>query len=272
VSLLSPDTLCVFVSPTALHALVRGGWRRSLGPQRVYPIEATHSEPWVDLLANFSQMVSEFKCSHVSVVLSHHLVQYQLLPWREDLADDSEYLALARLEFSSVFGEMSDAWSYAISDDTPGVARLACAVPTALLQGLTAAASESGAKLVALQPYFAAVARRWVRQLSGVSPQWLVLHEAGRLCLAVRQSGAWRWVRHVRVDSDWPRQLPAILKSEAQLAGLAVEPSQVHVLAPVAAPGLTQGLQSLGYRQLVPSNERGFNVDTHGVFYPAWLA
>jgi hypothetical protein len=255
-----------------LYALVRGGWRSSLGPQRVYPIEATHSEAWVDLLANFSQLVSEFKCRHVSVVLSHHLVQYQLLPWRQDLADDSEYLALAQLEFSSVFGELAAAWTYAISDDAPGVARLACAVPTSLLQGLTAAASESGANLVALQPYFAVAAKRWVRQFSGATPQWLVLHEAGRLCLAVRHSGAWCWVRHVRVEGDWTGQLPAILKSEAQLAGMVLVPNQVHVLAPVAAPGLAKRLQSHGYRQLVPSNERGFNADTHSVFYPAWLA
>jgi hypothetical protein len=238
----------------------------------VYPIEATHNEAWVDVLANFSQVVSEFKCRQVSVVLSQHLVQYQLLPWRKDLANDSEYLALAQLEFSSVFGDLAAGWTYAVSDDAPGVARLACAVPTALMQGLVTAASESGAKLVALQPYFAVAAKRWARQLSGTTPQWLVLHEAGRLCLAVRQAGAWCWVRHVRAEGDWIGQLPSILKSEAQLAGMALAPNQVHVLVPVAAPGLAKRLQSQGYRQLVPGNELGFNADTHSVFYPAWLA
>jgi hypothetical protein len=98
-----------------------------------------------------------------------------------------------------------------------------------------------------------------------------MLHEPGRICLAVRQAGAWRWVRHVRVGEDWIAQLEQILHSETQLSGLAATPAQVHVLAPSVSREGLQLLRNGGFQVLDPAAECGLSSDNQAAYVPAWL-
>jgi hypothetical protein len=270
---LSPETLHLYLTPTAVLALSRVGWRRRLGQTRTYPvIAASRGEPWQDLLDAVALALRDFHCRRVRVVLSHHFVQYQVLAWRKDLVGDAEYLALAKLEFTAAFGNLADAWTIALSDERPGVPRLASAIATALLEGLNQAAAKAGVKLVAVQPYLTVAARLWLRRLSGKQCQWLVLHEPGRLSLVVRQAGAWCWVRHLRVADDWSVKIEQLLHAESQLCGLAVTPAQVHVFAPSAGTDVWHALGKSGYQVIEPTSQGGFINQTHGAFAPAWLA
>lgn len=272
-SLLSPETLHLYLTPTAVLALSRVGWGRRLGQTRTYPvIAAAKGEPWQDLLDAVALALRDFRCRRARVVLSHHFVQYQVLSWRKDLVGDAEYLALAKLEFSAAFGSLADAWTVALSDERPGVPRLASAIATALLEGLNQAAAKASVKLVAVQPYLSMAARLWLRRLSGKLCQWLVLHEPGRLSLAVRQAGAWCWVRHLRVADDWSFNMAQLLRAESQLCGLSVIPAQVHVFAPSVGLEVWQSLRKSGYQVLEPAERGGFNNQMQGVYAPAWLA
>ena len=271
-SLLLPETLNLFFGGTQVLALSRGGWRRRLGQTRAYPVAVVTAEPWQDAMTAFSAALRDLKCRRVRVVLSHQFVQYRVLGWRDDLLGDTEYQALARLEFSAAFGTLADAWTLGLSDEPPGVSRVAAAVPSALLAGLGTAASESGVKLLAVQPYLAVVATLWDRLLAGRVCHWLLLYEAGRICVVARQAGSWCWVRHLRAGEDWAKQLPAILRSEAQLAGLDAAPDNVHVFAPGAGPDALLALRNAGLQMLVPASELGFLSDRDGAFAPAWLA
>jgi hypothetical protein len=271
VSLLSPETLHLFFGATHVLALRRDGWRRRLGQTRAYPVAALTGESWQDALVAFSAALGDLKCRRVRVVLSHQFVQYRVLPWRDDLVGDAEYEALARLEFSAAFGTLADAWTIGLSDEPPGVSRVASALPSALLAGFGTAASEAGVTLLALQPYLAVVAKLWDRVLVGNDCRWLLLYEPGRICVVARQAGSWCWVRHLRAGDDWAEQLPSILRSEAQLAGLDTSPANVHVFAPGAKPDALLALRSTGFQMLEPVSELGFHASRDGAFAPAWL-
>ena len=270
-SLLSPETLHIFFGPANVLALSRGGWRRRLCQTRAYPVAAVTGELWQDALTAFSAALRDLKCRRVRVVLSHQFVQYRVLSWRDDLVGDAEYEALARLEFSAAFGTLADAWTIGLSDEPPGVSRVASALPSALLAGFGTAASEAGAKLLAVQPYLTVVANLWDRVLPGNACRWLLLYEPGRICAVARQAGSWCWVRHLRAGEDWARQLAVILHSEAQLAGLEAAPANVHVFAPGAGPDALLTLRSAGFQVLEPASELGFLADRDGAFAPAWL-
>ena len=271
-SLLSPDTLHIFLGASSVLALNREGWRRRMGQTRAYPVAATTGEPWENALAAFSTALRELPARRVRVVLSHQFVQYRVLSWRDDLVGDAEYEALARLEFSAAFGTLADAWTLGLSDEPPGVSRVASAVPSALLAGLGTAAGAAGVKLLAVQPYLAVVATLWDRLLAGRVCHWLLLYEPGRICAVARQAGSCGWVRHLRAGEDWAQQLPGILRSEAQLAGLDAAPAKVHVFAPGAGPAALLALRDAGFQMLTPASELGFLSDRDGAFAPAWLA
>lgn len=270
-SLLSPESLHIFYGPAEVLALSRVGWRGRLGETRRYAVAAADGEPWQAPLTSFAAALRDLRCRRVRVVLSHHFVQYRVLPWRADLSGDAEYRALAQIEFSEAFGALADAWIIGLSDEPPGVPRVAAAMPSGLLTALAAAATEAGAKLVAVQPYLAVVERLWQRRAGSDAARWLLVHEPGRVCAAVRQGDAWRWVRHLRVADDWLASVPDLLAGEALLAGLDAAPADVHVFAPGAGREAASALRQAGFQVIEPPNELGFAADRDGAFAPAWF-
>ncbi len=270
-SLLSPETLQLFVSPDAVLALNRVGWRRELGRTQRYAVsDAPASAPWQSVLGACALALKDFGCTKARVLLSHHFVQYRVLPWRDDLVGDEEYQALAQMEFSAAFAALADDWTIRLSDEAPGQPRLAAALPSSLLAGLVAAATDAGVALDAMQPYLAAATGLWEREAaSGV--HWLLLHEPARMTAALKEDGAWRWLRSVRVGDDWVQELPRLLQTEALLSGCD-RAHPMHVFAPCADAHARAALQALGLSLLEPAQERGFSMNRDGVFAPAWMA
>ncbi len=271
-SLLSPESLQLFFSPTAVLALSRVGWRQQLGRTQSYVVSDAGGESWQAALSAVGGALKEFGCGSVRVLVSHHFVQYRVLPWRDELRGDEEYLALAQLEFASAFGVLAKDWTVCLSDERPGVSRVAAALPSELLAALGTAVSGAGAKLASVQTYLAGAEGLWRHRVSRHGCQWLVMHEPGRICVAVKQDGDWRWLRHVRADEDWVRQLPQMLVGEAMLADLDPATEQVQVFAPSADAQARDALQGLGFGLLVPANGRGFMAQRDAIFAPAWLA
>jgi len=269
---LSPETLHIFLSPTAVLALNRVGWRRRLRKTRSYPVAGSSEVLWQGALPAVAAALKDFGCGSVRVVLSHDFVQYRVLPWREELRGDDEYLALARLEFASAFGSLAHDWTVCLSDEKPGASRIAAAMPSGLLAALVAQVNAAGGKLDGVQPYLAGTADLWQRHMPNRGVQWLVLHEPGRVCVAVKQDGDWRWLRHLRVGSDWAQQLPQMVAAEALLAGVDAPSDPIQVFAPSATPAAQQALTELGFRLLIARSGRGFMADRDAIFSPVWLA
>ena len=264
-SLLSPDSLSVFLSPDGVLAVSRRGWRGRIGEKRVYPVEAA-AGGWNAALAALSVALREFRCGRLRVVLSNHFAQYQLLPWRDDLADDDEAAALVRIGFHETFGNSAEAWDIRLSDDAPGRTRIAAAVPRELLGALAKVAADAKVRLAAVQPYLTVGFNAWRQHFGPGRSAWLVLHEEGRLCFALLEQGRWRWVRNLRAGADWLEDLPDLVESESLLAGAEALPAEVLVFAPGVPDLAVRAGSRLPLRSLRLEAQAGFSPLTDAAF------
>lgn len=155
----------------------------------------------------------------VTVVLSNHFVRYAVLPEQDGAATPEEELALARFHFTKIHGERVKGWEVRVSE------RLACAIDTALLEGIKKAFPEkSKAKLVSVQPRLMA-AYNGARRRIPREGAWLVLAEGGRTCLARVAAKGWASVHNGReTDAE------ELLERERSRAGGEPLPSLVLTL------------------------------------------
>lgn len=181
-----------------------------------------------------------------TVVLSNHLVRYQLVPWHEGLSGE-EVAALVRHGFEQVYGDVAGGWDLRWHSDGPGQPWLACGVERGLLAELAAILDGAGVRLVSAQPYLMASFNRWYKEF-GRGRQWFVLGEPGRATLCRIEDGVWRSIANHRLEQPWQEALPPVLRREIVLAGESAAPEQVLVRA---AEGLA-GEKSVRRLESVP--------------------
>jgi hypothetical protein len=80
-----------------------------------------------------------------SVAASH--ARMLLLPWLPQLTRPDRWLSLAASRFEQTFGEAPDGWELRVAQDLPPRARLAAAIPSALLRSLQAVARLRAVKI-----------------------------------------------------------------------------------------------------------------------------
>jgi hypothetical protein len=203
------------------------GWRRTAPDQRIIAVEPK------DDTAGWHAAVDTLPAalvpgSAVTVVLSNHFVRYALLPWNPSLTRDDEWLAFARHRLALVHGNATEEWVVRCAETSPRGPRLACAVDRALLAVLDETISAGGATLISVQPYLMA-AFNHIRLAIGNGPGWAVVHEPGRLTLALIQDGVWAALRTRRVDERWRMNLADILERESSVLALDQSCTQVYV-------------------------------------------
>ena len=269
-SLLSPETLSVFIAPTELVAVRwRGtfGMRPQIVEKRIAQVDVKSGNSWEAAAQTFAGLLREFSsCRRVRVVLSSHFTQYQLLPWRDDLNDFDEELAVARLAFTQTYGEAAAHWDVRLSDEAPGLARVAAAVDADLLTALQQAAKASKARLDSIEPSLTATVNHWHSLFDRAHTAWLVVHEEGRICVALIEQGRWRWVRNLRTGVDWAESLPTLLDNELLLAGIDNLSAQALIFSP-ATPDLAVPANSpWSFRSLRLEASANFSPVTDGRF------
>ena len=258
-SLLSTESLSVFLSPTELVLVRWRGIPRQIVEKRACPVTAINGNGWTGTVEAFANVLREFAGQRLRVILSSHFTHYQLMPWRDDLDDGEEELAVAGLAFTETFGDAAARWRIRLSDEKPGAPRVAAAVEAELLGAIEQAAAAAKTRLVSIQPYLAAAANRWRGHIDSRSSTWLVLHEDYRASLALIEHGRWRWVRCVRVGADWSECLPELVEHEILLAGVAETPAEVLVFAPAnPAPAIRKDTR-LPFRNLCLEARKGFS-------------
>jgi hypothetical protein len=259
VSPLSPETLSVHVAPGELAAVLWRGLRPQLADKRRVPVNPLPGTPGGGVVPALAALLREFPtCRRLRLVLAAPFTPLQLLPWRDDLRDRDEALALARLGFTEVYGEAAADWPLRLSDAPPGQARVAAAVDGELLAALEGTARGARMRLLALQPALSAVANHWRGRFDRQSTAWVVVHEPGRLTLALIEHGAWRWLRSLRADADWGERLPEVLEHEALLAGAEALPAHALVFSPTEEVLSQRAGSAWSLRRLLPEARRDF--------------
>ncbi len=150
----------------------------------------------------------------LEVVLSNHLLRYAVLPWSPALSSENEWTAYARHVFTTTYGAEAASWRVQICDSGRGKSRVACAADAALLDSIAAVE-----RVVSIQPHLV-VAFNARRDEFGIEPGWFVLHEPGRVTLALLADGEWKLLRNRQATAGWRDRLEDLLHRETTLSGM----------------------------------------------------
>lgn len=266
-SLLSTESLSVFIAPGELVALHWRGLRPRIAEKHCIPVPPGGATTWTGAIQAFADLLRAAPaCRRVRVILSSHFVHYQIQPWRDDLNDSDEELAIARLAFTQTYAEAASAWQIRLSTEAPGRNKVAAAIDNELLAALEETATTAKVRLLSIQPYLAAAANYWQRSFDHKQASWLVVHEAGRLSLALAEGRQWRWIRSLRIGENWAADLPVLLDDESLLAGSADTPTQALIYAPAMPQLAVPAASRWSFRCLEPQATHNFSPLTDSRF------
>jgi hypothetical protein len=234
VSLLSPDTLSLYIAPDRIQAVkVVGLGRRAVEVrQREAAVQA--ADNWQGLSRVVNELVTQTKAQRLHVVLSDKLVRYACFPWSAALRNADEDLSMAMLNFDDVYGANTSAdWHLALSEGRPGQSRISIAIPKSLFAVLQSNFEQKRPKVTSIQTAFSAVLQTH-RKLLG-SNGWLINLEDGRLTLASWANDSWKWIYSVHAKLNSPEELLARIRQEIQLSSTslkAANPIPIYLHAP----------------------------------------
>ena len=218
---------------------------------------AVRAEPGESAADVFARALADTRWHRADtrIVLSGHLVRYQMLPWSAALATDADRLAYARLEFAAVHGDKAQSWDLALADAPAGAAAPVCAIDAALIASLKATCTGATLSLVSVTPRFVAEFDR-VRQHIARGPGGFALVEPGRLTLGLFDHGRWRALSNPRFEG------PAA-------AALAAELTQAQALGTVGVDGARLHVVFAGAPDMLPAKLAGWDVMVHDGAAPA---
>ena len=158
--------------------------------------------------------VEGIAAGRLHVEVSDHFARYALLPWSENLLTDSERIAFARLQFSEVYGGLSDGWTIVADEQPAGAPSFACAMDTALLEGLRELCVQRRLQLASVEPCLTARMNRH-RSMLREARFCFASVEPGRLTMAFREPAGWQAIRSRRIEAGTPGELSSALAQEA---------------------------------------------------------
>lgn len=213
------DQVQALLTPTDLTLVrfSRGVWPKTTAKSVVSVTEG--HEPgmpnWTGALLTLGQALSskEWADADLSVILSNHFVRHQVIPWREELRDESELIEFSRQSMRKTYGRQAAQWSIEMSLDRAGQPYVASAVDSRLLDELKAVTTAQGRHLRSIRPLLME-AFNWAKEWLTDSYQWLVIVEEGMICASLVGKGGWVVVRSLRSRSDWPSEVVAMLERE----------------------------------------------------------
>jgi hypothetical protein len=244
VSPLWRDEIGIYLAPHKL-ALTRMG--RGLHPRLVAKTgwinEFDADLHWNAALTALDGFLSqpEWQNAAVRIVVADNWARYAMVGYSDALNGEAERLVHARHVLTGIFGEVVSQWSIQLSDSPPGVNRLACGLPSALIEELHLLLQRHRLKLLSLQPQLVAAYNHWRDKLPD-GGAWFVSLEQGTLAAARLVPGGWDRVHSVRIGVDWPIELRR-LQTFGRLASSAAMEGRVYVDAPA---GLSEAAGEVG--------------------------
>jgi hypothetical protein len=234
VSLLSPDTLSLYITPDRIQAVKTVGLGRRAVEVRQREASVQAADNWQGLIRVVGELVTQTKAQRLHVVLSDKLARYACFPWRPELRNADEDLAMAMLNFDDVYGaNMSAEWHFALSAGRPGESRISIAIPKTLFAVLQSNFEQQRPKVSSIQTAFSAVLQTHRKQLG--SDGWLISMEDGRLTLGSWANDSWNWIYSVHAKLNSPEELLARVRQEIQLSSTslkATRPISIFMHAP----------------------------------------
>ena len=255
------ERLVVGLSPESVQFVrYAPGWRPRLAENAAIRCAATSDEAWRGASEALARELPRRARPRSAwrVVLSNHFVRYQLVPWNPELRGQSEVLAMAQMQFRSVYGEIALRWSLRIAHGAFGASALACAVDLAMIERLEQIFAASGARIASLQPYVVA-ALNALRNRLRESEFWFAFIEPGRLVIGQIGSPGWVGLATRRLGMHPLAETLAGLAQQAGSGGSDVRPAAMCVVS------------GLGRARLKVMRKTGLRVLAAEPDAPLWL-
>jgi hypothetical protein len=233
VSPLWRDEIGAYLAPYRLClARLKRGIRPTVAAEEDIRLPAAAAGDWSEALKALGQRLAEpsWRAARLRLVIADHWVRYTVVRWMPELSSQDECLAHARELLASIYGDALSDWVVSLSDAPPGVARIACAMPSALLDALNDLSSSSGMHLCSLQPQLIAAYNGWRHRLPETAA-WFVTVDEGSLAAARVGPDGFERVHTVRIGSDWTREIKR-LQIFGRLVNRSAEAGPVFIDAP----------------------------------------
>lgn len=215
---LSPDRYCAVLGAEGVGL---GRWHANqhqwLG-SRAFACDSGQPA-WAPAIAALAELLAEHapRGARLQVLLSARYSRFCLVPWSDAIGHPRELDAYARACFENLYGQPLDDWRIVLSPEVAGAARIATALPEALLQALKTLGRENRLVLRSVQPYLMAAYNSCSAQLEE-GDFLFVLAEPRRSVLLLAAGGAWQQVLSQGcADSD--QALQALIDRTCELYG-----------------------------------------------------
>ena len=174
---------------------------------------------WEPALEALAHLLAEhcIQRGQLRVLLSSRYSRFCLVPWSEVIGHPTELQGYAQACFENLYGQSLDDWKVVLSPESAGRARIATALPQALLQGLDTLSSRAKLSLRSVQPYLMAAYNRCSALLEQ-GDFLFVLAEPRRSVLLLAAGGAWQQVL-AQGCADTDQALQALIERTCELYG-----------------------------------------------------
>ncbi len=217
-------------------------------PERpVVWVRPQKSEP---ALAAFEQELTSRALPHgtrLTCVVAGEGVRYRVVPWNDELASPAQRQVLSTHCFTEAYGEVARGWTVRQDSVRHGVATLACALDTALLDSLAAVAQAHELKLVSVQPALTHVFNQVRRRLEA-GLYWFAWIDGPWVTLLLMSSGEPLLVKSLASSGVG---LPRLLEREWFMLGLELPRCPVYVARSPLSPRADAAASSSGEWRLI---------------------
>lgn len=171
-------------------------------------------------------------------ILAGDGVRYGIVPWRDALSRPVQRQLLAEQCFIDTHGEVARGWTVCQHAARWGVATLACAIDTALLERIDAAAQARRCTVASVQPSLTAA---YNQARHGIAPglHWFVEVDA-------------RWTTLLLMDGAEALQVKRLRASATDLTALLLREWFALGMAPPLCPVVVVGSESIADATVAP--------------------
>lgn len=203
------------------------------------------SEP---VLASFEQELERRalpRGTRLTCVVAGEGVRYRVVPWNDEFASPAQRQVFSTHCFTEVYGEAARGWTVRQDSVRHGVATLACALDTALLDSLVATVQAHELKLVSVQPALTHVYNH-VRRSLAAGLYWFVWVDVPWVTLLLMSSGEPLLVRSL---APFGQSLASLLEREWFMLGVEDARCPVYVARSASTPPVeVRELSANGWR------------------------
>ncbi len=200
------------------------------------------------VLASFEQELQRRalpRGTRLTCVVAGEGVRYRVVPWNDDFVSPAQRQVFSAHCFTEVYGEAARGWTVRQDSERHGLATLACALDTALLDSLVATVQAHELKLVSVQPAFTHVYNQVRRRLE-VGLYWFVWVDGPWVTLLLMSAGEPLLVRSLAPSGQ---SLAGLLEREWFMLGVEEARCPVYVVRSASTPPVeARELSAHGWR------------------------